>query len=97
MFGRRLLRLWGQFVGTYSTLAYAGYAGWGGRVQPVRCRFAIMPKSIGGLRTLAYADALINLLSRVRLLSRRGDLVHSATVRVMLVQPPEAATSAGPD
>jgi hypothetical protein len=28
MFGRRLLCLWGQFVGTYSALAYAAYAGW---------------------------------------------------------------------
>ena len=41
MFGRRLLCLWGQFVGTYSALAYAAYAGWRGRERPVRCGFAV--------------------------------------------------------
>ena len=40
MFGRRLLCLWGQFVGTYSALAYAAYAGWRERERPVRCGFA---------------------------------------------------------
>jgi hypothetical protein len=39
-FGRRLLCLWGQFVGTYSALAYAAYARWRGRERPVRCGFA---------------------------------------------------------
>jgi hypothetical protein len=40
MFGRWLLCLWGQFVGTYSALAYAAYAGWRERERPVRCGFA---------------------------------------------------------
>ena len=40
MFGRRLLCFWGQFVGTYSALAYAAQAGWRERERPVRCGFA---------------------------------------------------------
>ncbi len=40
MLGRRPLCLWGQFVGTYSALAYAAYAGWRERERPVRCGFA---------------------------------------------------------
>lgn len=39
-FGRRLLCLRGQFVGTYSALAYAAQAGWRGRERPARCGFA---------------------------------------------------------
>ena len=34
MFGRGLLCLWGQFVGTYSALAFAAYAGWRGGGRP---------------------------------------------------------------
>ncbi len=40
MSGRRLLCFWGQFVGTYSALAYAACAGWRERERPVRCAFA---------------------------------------------------------
>lgn len=39
-FGRRLLCLWGLFMGTYSAFAYAAYARWRGRERPVRCGFA---------------------------------------------------------
>ena len=39
-FGRRLLCFWGQFVGTYSALAYAACAGWREGERPVRCGFA---------------------------------------------------------
>ena len=66
MFGRRLLCLWGQFVGTYSTLAYAAYAGWRGRERLVRCGFAT---GVRGGRSVAwacpvraYAVALIKVL-----------------------------------
>ena len=41
MFGRRLLCLWGLFVGSYSALAYAAYARWRGRGRPARCGFAV--------------------------------------------------------
>jgi hypothetical protein len=40
MFGWWLLCLWGQFMGAYSALAYAAYAGWRTRERPVRCGFA---------------------------------------------------------
>jgi hypothetical protein len=40
IFGQRLVGLWGQFVGTYSALAYAAHAGWRGRGRPVRCGIA---------------------------------------------------------
>lgn len=36
MFGRRLVGLWGEFVGTYSAFACAG---WRGDERPVRCGF----------------------------------------------------------
>ena len=49
MFGRRLLCLWGQFVGTYSALAYAACAGWRGRERPVRCGFAAEAGSGGAV------------------------------------------------
>ena len=39
-FGRRLVRLWGQFVGTYSTPAHAGWAGRQGTGGPPRCGLA---------------------------------------------------------
>ena len=49
MFGRRLLCLWGQFVGTYSALAYAAYAGWRERERPVRCGCAAEVRVGGAL------------------------------------------------
>ena len=52
MFGRRLLCFWGQFVGTYSALAYAAHAAWGERTRLVRCGFAT-ETSVG--RTVAWA------------------------------------------
>jgi hypothetical protein len=65
MFGRRLLRLWGQFVGTYSALAYAAYAGWRGRERPVRCGFATevwVGRSVAyACPVRAYAVALIKV------------------------------------
>ena len=39
MFGRRLLRLWGQFVGTYSAFAYAACARGRRRERPAPCGF----------------------------------------------------------
>jgi hypothetical protein len=49
-FGQRLLCLWGQFVGTYSALAYAAYAGWRGGGRPARCDFAV---EVGVRRSVA--------------------------------------------
>jgi hypothetical protein len=34
-------RLWGQFVGTYSTCAYAAYAGRQGTAEATRCGFTL--------------------------------------------------------
>jgi hypothetical protein len=66
MFGRRLLRLWGQFVGTCSALAYAAYAGWRGRWRCIRCGFAVevgvRPRSAWACPMHAYAVALIKVL-----------------------------------
>jgi hypothetical protein len=53
MFGRRLLRLLGQFVGTYSVLAYAACARWSGSERPARCGFAVEVGSGEALRTHA--------------------------------------------
>ena len=40
MFGSAVCRLWGQFVGTYSSCAYARWAGRQGKGGPARCGFA---------------------------------------------------------
>ncbi len=50
MFGRRPVCLWGQFVGTYSVLAYAAYEGWRERERSVRCDFAF---EVGVVRSVA--------------------------------------------
>jgi hypothetical protein len=60
VFGRRLLCLWGQFVGTCSALAYA-WVRWRGRERPARCGFATEMR-VGGsgawaFLVLAYAVA----------------------------------------
>ena len=47
MFGRRLLCLWGQFVGTCSHLAYAAHAGWRGHERSVRWGF-VTSERVGG-------------------------------------------------
>ncbi len=74
MFGRRPLCFWGQFVGTYSALAYAAYAGRRRRERPVRCAFA--PEASVG-RTVAwacpvhaYALALLNERVAIQALRR---------------------------
>lgn len=74
MFGRRLLCLWGQFVGTYSALAYAAYAGWRGRERPIRCGFVMevwVGRSVAqACPVRAYAVALIKVLQGVARRSR---------------------------
>jgi hypothetical protein len=91
MFGRRLLCLWGQFVGTYSALAYAACAGGRGRERPVHCGFAA--KAWVG-RSGAYAYLVHGYavaLLKVAAVSRQEDCGAEALHGARPVQPYAAA------